>query len=117
MHGKDVTGGMRRAARWRRCRWPHRIMSPAEELAFVETVDGFRHFIKCAAAVLSHDDRWLRQELEQAALILLWRWGAWKIEVEGDKRVCGAIVRTMRKARRTEQRLLSDVGLVYRRSS
>jgi hypothetical protein len=109
-------GNSRRMKRWRRCRWPHRIMTSAEDEELRAFIRSLGPFIKRCATLLSSNDPWMRLELRQAAIILLWRWGPARIAERGDAAVCGAIVRAMKAARRIERRVLTDAGLVWRRS-
>jgi hypothetical protein len=86
------------------CRWPHECMTEAEERALTAQIRRYRPFMITMAGVLGRSNKHLRRELFHAAMVLLWEMGTERIVEAGEDYVKGAIVRRMRKARRTEFR-------------
>jgi hypothetical protein len=99
-----TTRAIMRPKRERPCNWPHAILSEEEERVLTGWIAKYRPFMKRVARVVSYHRRQVAMDLEQEAMILLWRMGAPRIATMSTRYMLGAIVTRMRKVLERERR-------------
>lgn len=103
-------GMTQREAKWVQCNWPHEIMSPEYEAALTRIIDEWRPWIAKRARWLAGGNEELADELEQCALIRLWRDGVEALAEQEPKYTRRVLRHEMQKALIREARELVRVG-------
>ncbi|HEX4681648.1 MAG TPA: hypothetical protein VH277_03000 [Gemmatimonadaceae bacterium] len=91
-----------REAKWRRCRWPHAIMSAEYERRLTAHIAQWRPMIELRAAVMAGDNEQLRDELVQRGMIALWVRGLERLDTDDDTLVWAVLKYEMQRELRAE---------------
>lgn len=91
-----------REAKWRRCHWPHALMSAAYERRLTAHIARWRPMIDRVAVLMAAPNEQLRDELVQRAMIALWVLGVDWLDRQNDTLVWAVVRYEMRHQLKTE---------------
>ena len=91
-----------RAAKWRRCPWPHAIMSPEYERRLTAHIARWRPVIDLLANLMAGPNEQLRDELVQRGMIALWVRGVERLDTDDETLIHAVIKYQMLRELKTE---------------